>query len=197
MLNKISILLLIISSTQIFGEWNPPTLKDEKVVLLFHCDLLEGQGKESIEKIWNEEKEKSQRELGTVFYFHFPFLQKEKKRSELLIEEDFKLRSGYFQYTSDFLFSATNTYFTKSPLFLVHFTEEEYEKVKDKETKKPHFIFLREGIPNQFRYYGNTSYISCPNIPAKLGKLTLHLREGQIIRKNLEYVSLTINYGDF
>lgn len=197
MLNKIFGLLLILSCTQIFGEWNPPSLKDEKVVLFFHCDLLEGQGKESIENIWNEQKEKSFRELGTVYYFHFPFLQKEKKISDLLVEEDFKLRSGFFQYTSDFLFSATNTYFTKSPLFLIHFTEEEYEKVKEKETKKPHFIFLREEIPNQFRYYGNTSYISCPDVPEKLGKLTLYLREGQIIRKNLEYVALSINYGDF
>jgi hypothetical protein len=208
-MNKFYSLLLLVASSQVFSQSSPPSLKDEKLVIFFHCDLMDGQGKETIEDILSLEKQKALRELGSVFYFHFPIKTKEEKEvitkgenpkenKEISTEDkEFFIRSGSFQVLENFAAQTAFFYFNKAPIFTLHFTEENYGNVKDKDSKIPSFIFLREKIPNQFRYFGNRSYLSCPEKSTDLGKLSLYLRDAAIIRKNLEYIQMSENKGDF
>jgi hypothetical protein len=164
---------------------------DEPLVLFFHCELEKDKKYLAISEIVQEHEEKSIRENGKSYYFAFPL----PEMQESIIE--YKVRNGVFQVGSQKEEGIQFLNFSDPLLFVVQFVHKDYASIQNQDSNLPTFFILKEKIPNSYRFQGNTNFISCPDSPSKLGKLSLGIRDGRLIRKNLEYISLNPKWGDF
>jgi hypothetical protein len=187
---RVSIVFVFISLT-LFAQDSHLSWTDEPLVIFFHCDLEKDKKYLAISEIAQEQEEKSIRENGKSYFFAFPLPEKQNS----IIE--YKLRNGVFQVGSQIQEGIHFLNFSDPLLFVVQFVQKDYASLQNNDSNLPTFFILREKIPNSYRFLGNTNFVSCPDSPSKLGKLSLGIRDGRLIRKNLEYISLNPKWGDF
>lgn len=164
---------------------------DEPIVFFFHCDLDPEKKNLAISDILQEQEERSIRENGKSVFLQFPNQEQQE------VATQYKVRNGVFQVGIQNKEGNPFYNFSDPLLFIVQFVQKNYASIQNQDSNLPTFLILREKIPNSYRFWGNTNFLSCPSTPSSLGKLSLWIRDGRLVRKNLEYLTLNHYYGDF
>ncbi|WCL50585.1 hypothetical protein [Leptospira sp. GIMC2001] len=167
---KAAIFLFLALSTSIIAEIeNNSSIDDQEIRIFFHCNTNPKVAEATIQTYIQPIREVIESEKGKVLYF--PFLHD----SEI---------SDWKNYVN-------------SQRYQIEFSQESYHHWESQTSDRSRFVFLKEAIPNNYRFLGKLNLIHCPSEINKIGSLRLVLRSGNIIRKNLEYIKLNRWLGEF
>jgi hypothetical protein len=176
--------LILSSSSHLFSEPIPT----EEIEIYFHCKASVHSDTESVRRFIETRNDKLEKEGGRVYLIPI------KEVSPSSESQEFTIQNGRFIWKRTAF--SPDSYSTKHVVFTLEFNPEPYTKWKDYQSPSLLFWILDEPIPNSYRFNGNTNFLSCPDSNQKLGKLRLVFRNKQLIRKNLEYVTLENWRGD-
>lgn len=178
------LLFLLSSSGMILSDPIPI----EEMEIYFHCKPSVHSDKKSISRYIEIRNDKLEKEGRRVYLFAI------KDSSSKPESQEFTVQNGRFIWKQGNF--SPEAHSSSRMVFTIEFNPEPYSKWKDYQSPDPLFWVFDDGVPNSYRFNGNTNFLSCPDSNQKMGKLRLVFRNRQIIRRNLEYVTLENWRGD-